>query len=347
MAIQNALSAVAAAALRTVPNPVLSLLGTTTTENGTTMAPDVRVSSLALKYLSRDFSELPINEARGVVESDAKLGAGPHIAVGPVWDSEIAGIPVRHYRPQHCSNNDQPTVVYFHGGGWATGSLETHDNTCRFLCANADVAVISVDYPLAPEHRYPAAPDAAFEVLDAVMSGALEGVDSSRVAVAGDSAGASLATVACLRRADRDMPQPELQVLFVPCTNLDNFDTSSHNEFATGTYLTRKQMEWFRDLYTSDGDDLSSWDISPLRAPVQLLSKLAPAYISVAGFDPLRDEGIAYARKLADAHVPVTLEVNKGLVHPFANAFYVWEGATAAMSKAAGAIRFALRVTPR
>lgn len=343
MFLSRNVSLAAAATLRAIPNAALRLLGLQKSRNGLVLAPDVRASALALRLIAKDTADLDVEEARKEIESQARLAAGPPIQVGAVWDGHIASTPVRHYRPAHATG-DLPTVVYFHGGGWATGSLESHDNTCRFLCAYGDVAVISVDYPLAPEHEFPAGLDASDAVTSAVLVGEVDGIDPARVAFAGDSFGATLSAALCLRRAARGESQPTLQVLIVPSTNLATLDTPSQREFDTGTYLTRKQLEYYRELYTSASDDLTNWEVSPSLAPPELLARVAPAYIAAAGFDPLRDEAVTFARSLVDVGVHATVKVYDSLTHPFANAFYVWKDAAVAMHQIVGAVRFALAV---
>lgn len=303
MKLHDAFNTAAAAALKATPNRLLSLFGTTRSTDGLTLSPDVRVSNVAVQLLSEDFSDHSPPKAREIIEADSRMGAGPTIKVGAVWDDTIADTTVRIYRPEGFTERTEalPTVVYLHGGGWVAGSLNTHDNTARFICRHAQVQVILVDYPLAPEFPFPHAVNAVATLLDDVLAGNVVGVDKRRVAVAGDSAGGNLSAVACLERAARGVEQPALQVLFIPVTNLAEFSTGSYREFATGHYLTLKQMEWYRGHYTQSGDDLRDWRISPLFAPRDLLAKVAPAYVAVAGFDPLRDEGVAYAETLARA----------------------------------------------
>ncbi|WP_342319540.1 alpha/beta hydrolase [Corynebacterium mayonis] len=346
MNLHEALTSAAAAALKATPNKVLALFGTTRCADGWTLAADVRVSEVAVNLLSEDFAGLSPVRAREIIEADARMGAGPRIDVGAVWEDTIADIPVRFYRPAGYTDRaqDLPTVLYMHGGGWVTGSPDTHDNTARFLCRGAQVQVIQVDYPLAPEYPFPHAHNAVGAVVDEVLGGGVGGVDKHRVAVAGDSAGATLSAVACLERAARNETQPAMQMLFVPATNLAEISTASHREFASGHYLTRKQLDWYYDHYLGTERNRREWRVSPLFAPRELLAKVAPAYIAVAGFDPLRDEGIAYAEALSAAGTHTTLVVHQGLVHPFVNAFYVWQEANEAMWQAVGALRFGLGV---
>ncbi|WP_459611966.1 alpha/beta hydrolase [Corynebacterium urogenitale] len=237
----------------------------------------------------------------------------------------------------------RPTVVYVHGGGGSLGSLDSHDSTCRWLCRRADVRVLSVDYRLAPEHPFPAAMDDVFEVVDAALTkGEIRGVDHRRVAVVGDSLGGNLVTVACLRRRNEGLSQPEIQVLIVPVVNLTEPRSRSYHEFERGLFLGSAQISWYEKQYMGDRADPADPYLSPLQA--EDLSGVAPAYIAVAGFDPLRDEGEAYARKLAEHGVPVSCHRHGGLEHPFANSTGIWAGARSAMDEIVGVLRMALAV---
>lgn len=333
-----------AAGLRSVPHPVLRLLGKRVNSDGQTLDADVFASLRGLELVSEDFSDMPVAEGRKLIDTDSKMGAGPQIPVGSVTDIEVAGVPVRHFRPLGSGREKLPTLVYLHGGGWVLGSLISHDNTARYFCAQANVAVLLVDYPLAPEHPFPAAINATTKVVQEVMKGAVEGVDPSRVALGGDSAGGNLSAATCINLAQRGEPQPALQLLFVPVTNLRDFDSPTYREFADGHYLTAKQMVWYRDHYIPHEADRSNPLASPLLADEETLGKVAPAFVSVAGHDPLRGEGEAYARSLAAAGVPTTCRRNKALIHPFVNSFWVWRDAKRAMDEAVGALRMALGI---
>lgn len=215
-----------------------------------------------------------------------------------------APLPARLYRP-HAASGAGPLLVYFHGGGWVVGSLESHDFSCRRLAWATNARVLAIDYGLAPEDPFPRAPEDALRAWDAVTGDPDRfGADPERIAVGGDSAGGNLAAVLCqdLRRANR--PQPLFQLLIYPVTDIGS-DRDSYREFATGFYLTRERMDWYEDRYVADGegDDPRA---SPLKA--EDLSGLAPAYVISSLADPLRDEGEAYARRLMEAGVETRLD---------------------------------------
>ena len=208
-----------------------------------------------------------------------------------------------------------PLVVFFHGGGWVTGDLETHDHFCRRLCAGAQVAVAAVDYRLAPEAPFPAAiEDAGAAWADLRARAESLGADPDRVAVAGDSAGGNLAAVVCQRVRDGrvDAPLPQAQVLIYPSTDFRR-QTDSHREFATGFLLTSESIDAYKAAYAAP-DDLDP-DASPLLRPD--LTGLPDAVISTAGFDPLRDEGEHYADALRAAGVACTHLAERRLIHGY------------------------------
>ncbi|WGH92753.1 alpha/beta hydrolase [Auritidibacter ignavus] len=251
----------------------------------------------------------------------------------------VGGVLARIYYPIGAQL-PRPAVLYAHGGGWTLGSTRSHDSTARFLCHHAGVIAISLEYPLAPEHPHPVALLAVNQALDAVLEGQVPGVEPHTVIIAGDSAGAHLAATVSLLRADQGTAQPVAQMLFVPVTDLSRMDTGSYHEFDHGYFLTRKHMRWYRNHYLGSRLEVATdWSVSPLLAPRTLLAHTAPAYLSVAGFDPLRDEGLAYAEALNQAGVKTTLRVNTGLIHPFVNSLGVWRGARVALRHAVEFIR--------
>ena len=211
-----------------------------------------------------------------------------------------------------------PAVVFFHGGGWLVGDLDTHDVACRQFANAAHCAVVAVDYRLAPEHKFPAAVDDCVAATRWVAAHAAElGIDAARIAVAGDSAGGNLAAVTALSLRDLPLPgDPSLvmQMLIYPVTDQAG-DTASAGAYAEGYLLTRASMLWYRDMYLRSDADIGDWRASPLRAAD--LSGLPPAYVITAGFDPLLDEGEAYAGRLRAAGVDVTYECFEGMVHGF------------------------------
>jgi len=252
-------------------------------------------------------------------ETRGKLAAAPPAvaraddlrATGPVGD-----VPVRAYRPLGAADAERlPALVYFHGGGWTIGDLDTHDVPCRELANLAHCAVVSVDYRLAPEHRFPAAFDDAVAATHWVHAHAAGlGIDASRLAVGGDSAGGNLAAAVAIALRDTWGPRLAMQTLIYPATD-QAADTPSHAAFADGYLLTREAIAWFRDNYLRGPEDAADWRASPLRAPD--LAGLPPAYVITAGFDPLLDEGRAYAERLRAAGVKVTYECFAGMIHGF------------------------------
>lgn len=245
-------------------------------------------------------------------------------------------IPVRIYTPGRESV--YPVVAYFHGGGWFMSDLDTHDVVCRKLALKSSAIVVSVDYRLAPENRFPAAVDDAYAAVAWIgREAAGFGGDSSRIAVAGDSAGGNLAAVVAHLARDRGGPAIACQVLFYAATDMSRFETRSHRDFADGYFLTRKYLEIFRSLYAPDPADWPDPLISPLLAPN--LANLPPAVVVTAGFDPLRDEGEAYAAKLAAAGVPVVAKRYEGIIHGFLTLDRIFPEADAAISLAAAELK--------
>jgi acetyl esterase len=230
--------------------------------------------------------------------------------------------------------------VFFHGGGWVIGSLESHDNLCRALANRAQAIVIAVDYRLAPEHRFPAAAEDCYAVACHVAEhGADYGVDAARLAVAGDSAGGNLSAVVALMARDRGAPRLRHQVLIYPVTDPD-FERASYRDNADGYLLTRDAMKWFWGHYVPDAARRTEPYAAPQRA--EKLGGVAPATVITAEFDPLRDEGEAYAARLRDAGVPATLTRYEGQIHGFVSMFEVFDRGRAAVEQVGAALRDAL-----
>jgi acetyl esterase len=266
--------------------------------------------------------------------------AGQPDPVARVEDRKIAGrgtdIPIRIYAPG--GDGPFPGVIYFHGGGWVICDLETHDNVCRAIANRAGAVVVAVDYRLAPENKFPAALD---DCLDATLwvssNAAALRIDPRKLAIAGDSAGANMATVIARKFRDAGGPAIALQVLVYPTTNLTETATPSHQEFAEDHFLTRTAMEWFVNNYFAPGVDRANPDASP--AFIQDLRDMPPALVITAECDPLRDEGEAYATRLQNSGVPVTLTRYDGMIHPFLNFLGVSQTAQKAVDQVAEAIR--------
>lgn len=270
---------------------------------------------------------------------------GEPVAVGSVEDRTIPGprreIAVRVYRPD--VEGPAPVLVWYHGGGWVIGDLDSTDATCRKLCARADVVVVSVDYGLAPEEPFPAATDDAWAALTWVAEHADEvGGDAGRLAVGGDSAGGNLAALVAIRARDEGGPVLRHQLLVYPATDLVMAHPSIEGN-GEGYFLSRDAMFWFRGHYLGADDELgdpASPAVSPLR--VDDLSGLAPAQVLTAEFDPLVDEGDDYAARLADAGVPVDHVRHPGLVHGFFGMGALSPTCDAAAADAADRLRSAL-----
>lgn len=257
----------------------------------------------ARKRLSLTVSQFPRVKA-DVTTSDLSLA-------GPAHD-----IPARHYRPRDGAG--APMLVYYHGGGFVVGGLDSHDNLCEMICNDGGVHVLAVDYRLAPEHPAPAAGDDAYAAYQWARDKASElGADPARVAVGGDSAGGNLAAVVAQRARDEGALPPVLQMLLYPMTNLAG-RTRSIGLFANGFFLRRWDMEFCRGKYLAgSGIDPTDPRVSPLLADD--LSGLPPAIVVTAGFDPLRDEGRQYAEALRAAGNPVDAREYGSLIHSFPN----------------------------
>jgi acetyl esterase len=227
-------------------------------------------------------------------------------------EGSAGAISLRLYRP---AEGVLPALVYFHGGGWVVGDLETHDVVCRQIALQARAVVIAVDYRLAPEHPFPAAVEDAWSATTWVAAHAAElGIDAKRLAVGGDSAGGGLAAVVALMARDSRKLRLTLQVLVYPVTDL-RAESASYSNYAEGYFLTRAAMQWYIAQYAPTPQAIEDWRASPLRAP--WVHGVAPALIIAAELDPLCDEGEAYARRLQGARVPVEYQRLDGMIHGF------------------------------
>lgn len=266
------------------------------------------------------FHELSPADARAMFDDTApKLDIRPENVFR--WEQRsIPGpegeIPVRVYVPREAAAGELlPVLVYYHGGGFVIGSLDSYDSLCRAIANRADCIVVSVDYRLAPEHKFPAAVDDCCAALDWVEAMAEElGGDPDRIAIGGDSAGGNLAAVTAINARDNDGPPLVLQVLIYPVLG-GAPETASHHDFAVGYLLTRKNILWFYDHYLNDEAELSDPRFAPLLADD--LSGLPPTLLIVAGYDPLCDEGLAYGARLKEAGVTVDLARYPGMTHGF------------------------------
>jgi acetyl esterase len=249
-------------------------------------------------------------------------------------------IPIRVYTPD--APGLRPAMVYFHGGGWVICDLDTHNVVCSAIAHRAGAVVVSVDYRLAPEHKFPAAVIDAYGATEWVFANAARlGIDAARISVGGDSAGGNLAAVVSLKSRNQNGPAIALQALVYPVTDLSSMTTPSYVEFAEGYQLTKALMEWFRDHYLASPSDAANPYASPLLAPD--LRGLPPAVILTAECDPLRDEGEAYGERLAEAGVPVTSTRYAGMIHPFFSLSGAIPRALDAIQQVADAVRTAVR----
>jgi len=267
---------------------------------------DPRVAAVIAEAMARGRTPFELQtpaEARVAYRAGCAVTGPERIDMSSVADLTLAGRPCRHYRPVPA--DVLPALLYLHGGGWVVGDLESHDGICRRLAAETGFAVIAVDYRLAPEHPFPAAFDDAIDAWTAFAAQAAAlGLDPSRLGIAGDSAGGALAAAVSLACRDRALPQqPRVQLLFYPVTDL-MADSASYAEITQGVFLTADVMRWFIGHYAPDGAMHVDWRASPLRAGD--LGGAPPALVVTAGHDPLRDEGLAYAKALADAGNQVT-----------------------------------------
>ena len=266
----------------------------------------------------------------------------PKPDLASVEDAEAGAVPLRIYR---SSQDACPAIVYFHGGGWVIGDLDTHDSVCRQLALGTGAAVIAVDYRLAPEHPFPAALDDCYAATCWASSHAVElNIDPARLAVAGDSAGGNLATCVCLRIREEGGPRLRHQLLVYPVTDTA-MDTASLKENAEGYLLTRDAMVWFFDQYLGKGGKNRD---NPYAAPAKAksLAGLPPACIITAEFDPLRDEGEAYGQALATAGVPVKAQRFDGMIHGFFGMTDMLAGSKAAMALATAEVARAFSSQP-
>jgi acetyl esterase len=263
--------------------------------------------------------------------------------VADVEDRTIAAggqqLRVRIYRPDGLGGGPAPVLVFFHGGGFVLGDLESHDRDCRALANRGGCVVVAVDYRLAPEHPFPAAVDDGWAALAWVHEHAAEiGVDSDRIAVGGDSAGGNVAAVTALWARDEGVPL-RFQLLIYPAVDSWDVDYPSRAENAMGFLLDEQAMEWFGEQYLGDAD-LHDWRLAPMQAPRH--DGLAPALVITAEYDPLRDEGEAYAAKLAAAGVPATASRYDGMIHGFFGLGSIIPAARPAVDEAGAALRAAL-----
>jgi acetyl esterase len=292
-----------------------------------------------------DLSELSVADVRTFVAGDAARVSEPGAQVASVDGADVptasGPVPVRLYRPLGVPPGPLGALVWMHGGGFVAGNLETADPTARDLCAGAGMVLVSVDYPLAPEHPFPAAPEACLEVITWMIDHAEElGIDPRRVAAGGDSAGGNLAAAVSQLARDRGGPPVAFQLLVYPVVDhLASFPSVKEN--GEGYLLTAEALAWFSGHYAGQAD---IDDRDPVMSPIYAadLSGLPPALIITAEFDPLRDEGEAYGMRLRQAGVAVQTTRYDGVIHGFLAMTKITPRAREALGEAVGALRMAL-----
>jgi acetyl esterase len=262
---------------------------------------------------------LPYAVGRAAVDKLSEDGEAAPPEVGGVEDGAFAApggqIRYRRYRPFGASAGVLPTLIYYHGGGFVIGTLETHDSTCRRLANKSRCQVIAIDYRLAPEHSFPAPTDDGIAAFRHIRDNAAAfGAEATRLAVGGDSAGGAISAVVCQAVRDAGEAGPAFQMLIYPATDSSR-QSASRKEFAEGYFLTKELIDWFWKAYVPAGIDQSDLRLSPLLA--KDFKGLPPAFVLTAGYDPLRDEGRAYAERLIDAGVKTTYVNYPGTIHGF------------------------------
>jgi acetyl esterase/lipase len=319
------------------------------TRDGLTLDPGLQLLlALRARRLVR-LETLPVAAARRLICREAAAATGRPLPVRSVADLTVDGaagpLPARHYTPDE-PGGPHPLLLYLHGGGFVVCDLDTHDQACRLLCRQAGVQVLSVAYRLAPEHQFPAAVSDAWAALCWAAGNATRlGADPARLAVGGDSAGGNLAAVVAQRAAREGGPALALQLLLYPAVDRTT-PYPSLELFADGFFLTRAEIDWFDRNYASP-DDRGDPRRSPIRGAD--LSGMAPALVVTAGFDPLRDEGEAYAAAMAAAGTEVRLRRHPGMLHGFVNMIDLSRSARAALVEVAdevGAMLGATRPVP-
>lgn len=286
----------------------------------------------------KGFNEMSVEEARqAAIQLFVIDNPEP---VSKIEDRQVPTISgqlrLRIYTP--AGDGPHPVLVFFHGGGWVVGNLDTHNATCQALTNAAGCITVSVDYRLAPEHKFPAAPDDCYEATKwTVLNAASFGGDPQRVAVGGDSAGGNLAAAVALMAGDRGAPSLCYQLLIYPVTD-HSYDTDSYKQNGEDYLLTKDSMVWFWDHYLASAEDGKKPYASPLRA--KYLNSPPPGLVVTAEFDPLRDEGEAYAKRLQDAGAAVTLSRYDGTIHGFFS-FFQLDAQKRALAEAAEGLRAA------
>jgi acetyl esterase len=301
-------------------------------------------SQVLVKLAGRDLRPLTgmaPEQARAQLREAVRPFEGATIPLASVSETTVAGaggaLPARLYSPVEATAQRGPLIVYYHGGGWVTGDLDTHDQPCRLLAKSSGASVLSVAYRRSPEHRFPVPVEDALAAFRDALDRAEElGADPQRIAVAGDSAGGHLAAVTAQLSARDGGPAPAFQLLIYPVTDCVRV-SRSRELFADGFILTKENMDWYQDQFLESDADRGDPRVSPLLA--EDLGGCAPALVVTAGFDPLRDEGEAYGQALRDAGVDVVLRRHPGYVHGFIHGLAAGSGPREAIAEMGGVLR--------
>lgn len=347
--IVNAATSVALHALPRIPDGIKRALlgGRSITIDGNTLDTTLQLLLAAQRAVGSDglVSGDDVVAARSQLEI-LTASLKQNIKVAEVTDISIPGpdgaIPARHYRPEanaaRSGGSTAALLVFYHGGGFALGSIDTHDNQCRLICRDGGLSVLSIEYRLAPENKFPAAVVDAFAAYRWAVDNAGElGADPKQVSVGGDSAGGTLAAVVSQLARDKGVQLPALQLLIYPGTNFGN-TTRSKRLFGNGFLLTNRDLAWFRRNYLDGGEaELSDPRLSPILA--RDLSGLPPALVLTGGFDPLRDDGNEYAEAMQAAGVIVDHRVLGSLIHGFITFFGVGGDSATATTEMISALR--------
>lgn len=322
-----------------LPRPVVGrMAGDSVVVNGRTLDPEMQLLLRLQRFEGPAVESVAISKGRRhIVSSSRAVGGNP--SIGAVTDRTIDGpggpLTMRFYTPRGLTG-PSPALVFFHGGGWIYGDLESHDALCRVLAEEAQVRVVAVDYRLGPEAPFPAGFDDAWAAWEWVSSNAQGlGIDASRIAVGGDSAGGNLAAIVAQHAVSDSGPSPAFQLLIYPATDFVE-RSASRATYAEGFFLTEAFMDLAEENYLVGDEDRGDRRLSPLRHDV---TGVAPAYVVTAGFDPLLDEGKAYADKMTAAGVPVEYVCEEGLIHAFANMVSFGSSAPKAVRRAAAALQ--------
>lgn len=322
-----------------LPAPVVQrLAGSPVEVAGRRLHPEMQLLLKLQKLEGPTAESVAISRGRRIIGSQSRLAGGSQ-PIGAVTDRTIDGpggpLALRFYTPRGLTGRS-PALVFLHGGGWIYGDLESHDALCRVLAEQAQVRVVAVDYRLAPEAPFPAAVDDAMAAWAWITDHAQAlGIDPDRIAVGGDSAGGNLAAVIAQQTVQAGTASPAFQLLIYPAT--DFFSTApSRLTYAEGFFLSKAFMDLAEENYLVGAEDRTDPRLSPLHGDV---TGVAPAYVVTAGFDPLLDEGNAYAAKLQEAGVDVVHQCEEGLIHGFANMVAVGRIAPQAVRRLSAALQ--------